>query len=329
MRLLCGDIGGTKTELAIFTGEPGGWACERRKLYASLDFATFDALLADFRCETLDAAGLGAAGPVVDGRCKTTNLPWVLDATELRARLHAPVGVINDFHAMALGVRELGGDDLVVLQEGQRDVDGPVTVLGAGTGFGCAHLPHARAATVLSTEAGHADLAAPGPWAAGLLDFARRRHARPTVEHLLSGAGLSMVFDHVVDSGEVDASAELLDAVRTAADPAAVIGERSGRDRACERAVERFVELYGSEAANVALRLLPTGGMVIAGGIAAKVLAPFEAGVFVRAFTDKRPMSGLLARIPVSLALHPSTALLGARVAACMLYSNTAAPSRD
>ena len=326
MQILAGDIGGTKTHLALFVDERprGGQLREvRGERLPSAAFADLGAAIRAFLREdearAVTAAAFGIAGPVVGDTCRTTNLPWSIDGADLARELALPrVRLLNDFHALALGLGLLGTDDLELLQEGEVDPQGPQAVIGAGTGLGEAIVvPTAAGPRVLATEGGHADFAPRDDLEIGLLRHLIARHGHVSWERIVSGPGLATLLDYLVAAGHAD----LTPAARARLaheDPGAVIGELAlaGTDPACLLAVDRFLALYGAEAGNLALKVLPTGGLFIAGGIAPRLLPRLRAGAFLAAFRDKGRMARLLDRIRVAVVREPRVGLLGAARAA-------------
>jgi glucokinase len=329
--LLAGDIGGTKTALSLYARDaPRVYRELASARYPSADHSGLWPIVRQFLREhagseappELRSAGFGVAGPVEDGVCKATNLPWIIDARHLSEGLGAPAGLINDFHAVALGVGEVAASELAVLQDGAIDADAPVAILGAGTGLGEAILlPSAGGgARVISSEGGHVDFAPRTPLEVKLLEFLWRRHHRVSVERVVSGPGLRALYDFVIDAGLAPES----DSVRTrldSEDDGKVIGEHGARgtDAACERALDMFVSLYGAEAGNLALKVLPFGGLYVAGGIAPKIIDKLREGSFMGAFLDKGRLSGSLTRMRVSVVMNAQVGLLGARKYASQL----------
>jgi glucokinase len=322
--LLAGDIGGTKTALSLYAREPGAGYRELAAVkYPSADYSGLGPIVRAFlhgfsgsdALPELRAAAFGVAGPVEHGVCKTTNLPWIIDAQRLSELLGAPVGLVNDFHAIALGIGELTAQELVVLQQGAVDADAPVAIVGAGTGLGEAIvLPAAGGWRVIASEGGHVDLAPRTPLEVKLLEFLWRSHHRVSVERAVSGRGLKALYDFVLDAKLAPESVSVRAQFATD-DPGKVIGEHGvrGSDAACERALDMFVSLYGAEAGNLALKVLPLGGLYVAGGIAPKILPKLQDGSFMRAFLDKGRLSSALERVRVSVVMNPRVGLLGAR----------------
>ncbi len=328
MRVLAADVGGTKTLLSLHDVDDDGFHRELRSArFTSREHAGFAALARIFLADDLASvthAGIGVAGPVdVDASgcesVRTTNLAWHLDARALEEALGLErVRLVNDFHAVALGIPRLPADDFEVLQEGAVDPDGPLAILGAGTGLGEAVvLPVAGHWRVIASEGGHCDFAPRNEVEIALLRHLLTRHARVSYERIVSGPGLHNVYEFVVAAGlaaeRADTRAQL-----EAGDPAAVIGARAlaGDDDACVRAVALFLDVYGAEAGNLALKVLPRGGLYVAGGIAPRLLPKLREGGFLAAFSAKGRMSPLLAATRVSVVTNPRVGLVGALHAA-------------
>lgn len=323
MRVLAGDIGGTKT--AIATIEIGARHCAvlRMQRYPSADHATLEEIVLDFlRSEKARprAAGFGVAGPVRDGIAKVTKLPWRLDERRLpRAIGIRQVALVNDFGANALGLPFLRPRQLSTLSRGRAEAGGPLGLLGAGTGLGQAGVlrvgPHND---VVASEGGHVDFGPRTPLEDRLVVFLRGKFHRATRERILSGSGLVLLYEFLEADGYARPGATVQSALREDPDPAAVISRfgLARRDRLCTGALDLFVSIYGSEAGNLALQYRATGGIYVAGGIAPKILPALKRPAFLRAFHDKSPMVDLLARIPVRVVLDPKLGLYGAAAAA-------------
>lgn len=323
--LLIGDIGGTKTLLAVARSAPRGGhgldlVAERR--YASADFPTFAALLSQFRrevaeVESVDAAGFGVAGPVYRQTCRVTNLPWALDARELSAALGAPVRLVNDFEAVGHALPRLGPSGRVQIQAGTPDPDEPIALLGAGTGLGEAVvLPGPGPVRVIPGEGGHADLATQSPRDDILLAMLRSRLGHVSWERVVSGAGIATLYELLA----LRSPEQVQPATRAAMeveDPAAVVTARAGEDLLCAEALDAFLGFYGAEAGNLALRCLARGGVYLAGGIAPRLVDRLRdpEGPFLRAFRAKGRFEALLAGLPVYVVIEARAGLLGAAAA--------------
>lgn len=318
MRILVGDIGGTKTDLALF--DDSGTIVARQR-YPSRGYPSLMAVASEFLGGAkIDSAAFAVAGPVVHGACKATNLPWQMDEAALGDGLAAPVTLLNDLAAVIYGIPELDPErDFEVLAEGEREADGPIAVVAAGTGLGEAiGVPTPSGLRVLSSEGGHTDFPPRNQVEFDLLRFLLKRHpARVSVERVVSGPGLVAVHDFVLEEGVARPNPRTRTEMQTE-DPAAVIGRlgTTGEDAACVRALDLFISLYGSEAGNLALKVLPTGGLYIGGGMAPKLLPRLRRGDFMQALVTKGRMSDLLARIPVSVVTSPDVAVIGARAVA-------------
>lgn len=317
MRVIAGDIGGTKTLVALAEVDGDRVRVLDEARYDSQSHGSLDEIVARFAAGR-DVAGLpagfGVAGPVVDERCVTTNLPWVIDARTLgRPQGLARVALCNDFEAAARGVVAVAPEHRVALQPGVAVPGAPEVVIGAGTGLGEAtRLARDGREYVLPGEGGHADFAPRDEREVGLLRFLQARHGRVSVERVVSGPGLVAIHEYLAAEGRA-VPAAVRDAMARE-DPAAVIGQLavSGGDSTCVEALELLLGAYGAEAGNLALKLLARGGVYLAGGIAAKVLPVLQKGRFLEAFLDKGRMRPLLAPIPVTVITDPGLGLLGA-----------------
>ena len=322
MLMVAGDIGGTKTLLGLYECDPDAPNAVpielERERFASSGHAGLEQVLERFlRGRPIAAATFAVAGPVIDRRWKGTNLAWTLDARTLESGLGAPVALLNDLEAAVYGLPELRAHELQALSTGERDPLGPLAVIAAGTGLGEAigvPLP-GGGLRVLASEGGHSDFAARNAVELALLQFLFARHkGRISVERAVSGLGLVALHDFVLAEGVVAPDPETAAQLR-AGDPGEVIARRGERaeDAACARALDLFVSLYGAEAGNLALKVLPTGGLYVAGATAPKLAARLQRGDFMAAFLDKGRMRPLLQRLPVLLVLQPALGLLGAR----------------
>jgi glucokinase len=298
MRLLAGDLGGTKTRLQCVEAD-GSTSLEGR--YDTSSYLRFDDLLRAFLAEVpgrVDAACFAVAGPVRDGRAELTNRGWVIEERNLTGERLTRVTLLNDFSAIALGVPLLPAADLHSLHRGARDPAAPIAILGAGTGLGEAIvITHGGEHHVVPTEGGHADFAPQDEEQARLFLFLHEKLGHVSWERLLSGMGLQNIFEFL-GGGE--------------SSPSEIADRASAGDDRARHAVRIFVDIYGAEAGNMGLRLLARGGIYLAGGIAAKNIAWFTDGRFVEAFRRKGRFSELMETIPVDLIANEEAGLLGA-----------------
>ena len=332
MRVLAGDIGGTKTAVAIVEISGRKLSVQRFRRFRSADFASLEEILELFLAGSRGrprAAGFGVAGPVRAGRSRVTKLPWIVDERRLASRIGiSPVRVINDFVAAALGLPYVAPGRMRTLRAGDPEPSGPRGLIGAGTGLGQAVLARSGSAWIsLASEGGHADFGPRDRVEDRLVARLRRKFGRVSRDRLLSGEGLGLLYDFLRSEG-------LPESPRVArafagGDRAAVISRfgLSGRDRLCREALRKFVSIYGSEAGNLALQYRATGGVFLAGGIAPKILPAFSDPVFLEAFGNKPPLEELLARIPVRVVLEPRLGLFGAAAAAYRTSIETTRPS--
>jgi glucokinase len=350
MNILAGDIGGTKTWLQIASvslvnssveNQPAhfGFSVLFEQCFVSAQYHSFDAMLQAF-LQAAEQAGvapaeqacIGVAGPVekdAQGNCSAhvTNLPWVLDGQQLAAQYQLRhFQLINDFEAIAYGLELLGSDELVELQAGSvSKAHAPRLVIGAGTGLGQALLlwhgdEHSGCYAVVPSEGGHGDFAPAGDEQRELVAFLAARQSRVSVEDVLSGRGLVNAYAFFAHKYPEQVS-ESLQREMQAGDAAAVVGAAglSATDALAGRALDLFVSIYGTQAGNTALTCMATGGVYIAGGIAAKIQQRFSAELFLPCFQDKGPMHKLMQGIPVKLVLNPQVGLKGAALVAAQL----------
>lgn len=317
--ILAGDIGGTKTVLSILTRDTNG-SLEyiQEQTYSSQEFKKFDDILTAFLPAgvKIKSACFGVAGPVVNQRCQTTNLPWLLDAEELKKKLDIPtVKLLNDLEAMALGMLNLPEHDLVELNPNAKSQPGNIAVIAAGTGLGEALLYwDGNKHHPMATEGGHSDFAAKNPQQDQLLAYLRKIYPdHVSCERILSGIGFSHLYDFLCNQDFAPPCPVVPD-YNSNIDRNAVISRLgvAGEDPLCTEAVRLFVELYGAETGNLALKSLATGGIFIGGGIGPKILPLMRDGNFIRAFKAKGRFLPLLDKIPVKLSLNPRTPLIGA-----------------
>lgn len=317
MHILAGDIGGTKTLLGLFEAAPGRpVAIDVRRFETRAD-TSIDRLIDEFlrdcsRQVPVSCAVLGVAGPVHDNQARLTNQPWLIDGPSLERGLRAPVVVLNDVECLAYALDALAADEVVTLRDVPAVAGGPRAVVAVGTGLGEALLVRAEGrAVACPSESGHADLAPRTPAEDTLVARLRQRHGRATVEHVLSGPGLVRLHHLTHEGRQCAVTARAGEADLPAITGAALDGGCDG----CVDALDMFVSALGSEAGNLALRTLATGGVFVGGGIPPRILPLLRTGVFVHAFLDKPPMRTVLDRIPVHVITSPDAALLGAAVA--------------
>jgi glucokinase len=324
--ILAGDVGGTKTDLGLFKYSAGTLELVREHRYATAKFDSLEAVCADFLgpSATVDAACLGVPGPIIDGRAHATNVPWELSSVALsRALKGVPVRLLNDLAAIAHGMVYLKPAEFVVLHRAENpSAHGNIAVIAAGTGLGESSLVwEGDRYYAVASEGGHSDFAPHDAEQIELLRSLAAEFGHVSYERVLSGPGLWNIYKFLRRESHAEEPA-WLSAQIAAGDASAAVSEAAiaGRDPVCVHALTMFCDIYGSEAANLALKVLALGGVYLGGGIAPKILPMLTNGTFVRGFLAKGRLNEILKRIEVRVSLNPSAGLLGAaHVAAAML----------
>ena len=319
--ILAGDIGGTKTNLAIYSSEAGPRAPLVEATFPSGEYPSLETLAREFLAGVdlpVDRGAFGVAGPVVSGQATITNLPWVMDEEQLRESLNlSSVRLLNDLLAIAHSVPALEGVDLHTLNEGEAEPGGAVAVVAPGTGLGEAYLTWDGARyRAHASEGGHTSFAPVTPLELDLLRFLLDRFEHVSCERVCSGKGLPNIYAFLEESGRGEEPDWLTEQLAETDDPTPVIVRAAlDGDRPCDLcvvALHTFVSILGSEAGNVALKVLATGGVYLGGGIPPRILAALDNDRFMAAFQNKGRLADLLGRIPVQVILNPKAALLGA-----------------
>jgi glucokinase len=328
--ILAGDIGGTKTNLALYSLERDRLIQVAEQNFSSRDYRGIDPLLEEFAAShnaELEAICLGVAAPVIGGRAKTTNLPWLLEEDTISRNLRVKqVKLLNDLEAAAYGVLCLGDDDFVILNRGATERDGNRALIAAGTGLGESIMAwDGKNFHPVASEGGHGDYAPRTSREIALLEYLMGRFQHVSYERVLSGPGLLNIYSFLKDSGRYEEPDWLAGRLRVD-DPSAEISRvaLAGEAEICVEALDVFVSVYGAEAGNMALRGYALGGVYVCGGIAPKILKKLQDGTFMKAFVEKGRYKDFNSTIPVSVVLNEKTALLGAAH-----YANSFMKSRE
>jgi glucokinase len=321
--ILAGDIGGTKVNLAFF-GEGLRLKPENLDSFPSRDYASLEEIARKFLAERnlkADYACFGIAGPVKKHRVAVTNLPWVITEKDMKEALGLKnVWLINDLEANAHGIYGLLPGDFVTLNKGEEGAIGNAAIISAGTGLGEAglfwdsnrHLP-------IASEGGHSDFAPRTDLDVELLQYLRKRFGQPDWESVLSGPGQFHIYEFLRDTQRGVEPAWLATELRSEEPPRVVTrAALEQKSDLCVQALDLFVDYYGAEAANLALKVLATGGVYIGGGIAPKIISKLTDGRFMKAFIGEGRMKNLLAAMPVRVIMNDKTALIGAARFAAM-----------
>ncbi len=319
--VLAGDIGGTKTDLALFRIEDPGGTPLRESRFANVDYKgpedVIESFLQDARrgevAFDILAAVFGVAAPVEEKTCRLTNIDWLVDGREImRIVGTSRVELINDLVATGWGLPLLSAGDLCTINKGARR-QGNAALIAAGTGLGEAVLFWDGVSYRASaSEGGHTDFAPRNPVEMGLLSFLMDSFGHVSYERIVSGPGLVNIYGFLARPEGVP---ERIRKRFKEEDPASVIADEAQKaegDATCREALDIFVSVLGAEAGNLALKTLAVGGIYVGGGIPPKIMKIIGDGLFMEAFVDKGRFRDFLSSIPVHVIMNPKTALIGA-----------------
>jgi glucokinase len=323
--LLAGDIGGTKTSLALYASADDLRTPLAEATFPSARYAGLEAVVDEFLAHSaaagarVERASFGVAGPVVRGEAKVTNLPWTLAEERLMAALDIPrVRLLNDLAAIAYAVPHLGGADLRTISAGEPAPDGALAVIAPGTGLGEAFLTGEREGgyTVHASEGGHCDFAPTNEEEMALLRYLLATEDHVSYERVCSGLGIPNIYAYLLSTGRYEEPEELREALEAAVDRTPVIMtaalEGTRAPALCAKTLEMFVSILAAEAGNLALKVLATGGVYLAGGIPPRIEPQLASAAFRREFQRKGRFAHLLDAVPIHVILNPKVALLGA-----------------
>lgn len=338
--ILAGDIGGTKTALGLFSpvalekavssGTLATPAISER--YSSHEYPGLSPIVSDFleknRGVVMDQpvwATFGVAGPVLDNRCETTNLPWVIEGSVLEKNFswqRGSVWLVNDLVAMGWGINLVrGAGGILWLRKGPEGARGNAVLVAPGTGLGEALLEddHEKLKPWAS-EGGHTDWAPVNSLQVRLLEFLWKRFPHVSSERLLSGPGLLNIYRFVSQDGPHQPN--LLDQNLPEEHLPEKITERAiaGEDPCAEAALRLFADILAQEVGNMALKVLATGGVFLGGGIPGKILPFLREPSFLAHMADKGRYREFLGQIPVGVLTHEETPLLGAAYQAYLRF---------
>jgi glucokinase len=321
--VLAGDIGGTKTNLGLYS--IGGRRPEvmRMASFPSAEAAGLSEMLHKFLRDgnepPIAAACFGVAGPVAHGRCKITNLTWEVSQEEIREEFRfSRVKIINDLTATGYGVTVLEADEALILNTGTPDPEGAVGLVAPGTGLGMAILIHQQGRLIpLPSEGGHVDFAPRNEREVSLLRHLSKKEDHVSVERLVSGTGIQAIYSWLKEFEEYEEPVWLSERMKSG-DPSAVISEAALNEEApiCVEALNMFVSMLGATCGNLALTAMTTGGFYLGGGVPPKIIPRLVTGRFMDAFADKGRFRSILSAMPVNVILNDKIALLGAAVCA-------------
>lgn len=318
--ILAGDIGGTKSNLAILSVNGDTLSIKRNHRFPSSDYPSLNAIIQEFLQDEkghIPAACFGVPGPVKYGRAKPTNLNWGVDAAEIEREFSIPqVSILNDLEANAYGISELSPDDFSVIQEGPAALGGNRCVVSPGTGLGEGGLfwdGKRKKYRVWACEGGHTDFGPRNELEIALLEYLIKEYGHVSYERVVSGMGLENIYKFLRDTGRGQELPQVASEMKTH-NPGLVISKYadSGKCPMCVQTIEIFVSSFGAEAGNMALKTMATGGVYLGGGIPGKMLNAARSADFIKSFNNKGRLSGLMKTMPVKIVLNDQAALLGA-----------------
>lgn len=320
--LIAGDIGGTKTDLAIFSTEAGPHSPLEQVKMHSADYPSLQAMVKEFLAQVkrpVDRACFAVAGPVIGGRVKTTNLPWLIEEASLSGELNLnikSVRLINDLEAIARAIPILRPSDVNTINAGEAVVQGTIAVIAPGTGLGESFLTWDGSGYVAySSEGGHSDFAPTDTQQLRLLEFMLKLFEHVSFEHVCSGIGIPYLYRYLRDVEHLEEKPDVAKLIDSAADPSVVIINQATNpvnpSKLCAATVDLFVSILAAEAGNLALKVLATGGVYLAGGVVVHTLRVIDGPTFMQRFKRKGRFAELMGRIPIHVVVTPA-AITGA-----------------
>jgi len=317
--LLAGDVGGTKTNVGIYSSDKGPREPLFEGTFPSGQYASLEDLVSEFlsKCSIkVDQAIFGVAGPVVGGRAEISNLPWIIEEARLKDTFGLrSIRLLNDLEAIAYAVPLLMGEDMHTLNRGEPKPRGTLAVIAPGTGLGEAFLMwDGKRHRAYPSEGGHGDFGPTNPLEIELLRYLHEKMEHVSYERICSGHGLPNIYAYLKESGYAEEPAWLAEQLAATDDPTPVIVsvalDTEKPCKLCRATLSVFVSALGAEAANLALKVLATGGVYLGGGIPPRIIPALETGQFMKSFTNKGRFSELVSRIPVHVILNPKIALI-------------------
>jgi glucokinase len=308
--LIAGDIGGTKTALAVFSKEGGPYSPLVQTQVHSADYPNLEAVVKEFLAKVekrVDRACFAVAGPVIGGHVKTTNLPWVIDEMDLAQALNLnpnSVHLINDLEAIAWAVPVLRPIDVQIVNPGEPLRNGAIGVIAPGTGLGESFLTWDESRYLAhSSEGGHADFAPTDERQVHLLEYLLKKFDHVSFERVCSGIGIPNIYGYIRDVERIPEKPEVETIIASAGDPSVAIIQHAldsaNPSKLCAATIDMFVSILASEAANLAVKVLATGGVYLAGGVSVHMLAALQRPAFMQSFKRKGRLTELMARIPI------------------------------
>lgn len=321
LSILAADVGGTKTNIAQFVSQNGKMVLQLEETYTTNYHNSLTEIILDFikknNFEKPDRISIGAAGPVVNGTCHTTNIKFKIDVTELSRDLQIDkVYLINDLEATAFGMTEMDDEFMVTMRNGNPSIGGHIAILAPGTGLGEACLFwDGKYLRPMPSEGGHSEFAPRTDVEFELVKFLQKTYGEIIVwERLVSGPAIYKIYEFLRDVKGYEEQAWLTQKLAEAKDKSAVISETamSGLCTTCVLAMEMLVDFMARRANNMVLNYKATGGLILAGGIPPRIYNFIKKDKIEESFLKCDEMEPLLAGIPIYLNLNSKTALYGA-----------------
>lgn len=313
--VLAGDVGGTKTNLALYKMTKGKIIELKEGNYKSQKYQSITEITGDFLKDQPQPAAccIGVAGPVFDGKVKLTNLSWEMDSIEIAKKMElAKVYLINDLEATAYGLAMLSDEDLVTIHKGSDTPFGNAAIIAPGTGLGEAGLYFdGRIYYPFATEGGHCDFAARDQEDFELFEYLQKKFGHVSYERVICGPGISNIYQFLQEEKKLEEPAWVTEKIKQG-DAAAEISEHTEQSALCDKTMQLFIRFLAYESANLVLKMKATGGLFIGGGIAPQLIPLFKKYSFNPSFKDSGRMNHLLEKVTVSIILNPKTAMLGA-----------------
>ncbi|HMT20628.1 MAG TPA: glucokinase [Promineifilum sp.] len=319
--LLAGDIGGTKTVLALFDVDERASLIARHpvmeRTFPSQQYQSLELIIEEFLREGehhISAGSFGVAGPVIGDRAQVASLPWVIESGAMRARFGFDIHLLNDLEALAMAVPYLEDTDLITLNQGERVQRGAIGVIAPGTGLGEAFLVWSGDRyTSYPSEGGHCAFGPTTPLQLEMLNYWLPRMGHVSYERVCSGIGIPNIYTFLRETRRCAEPDWLREQMADATDltPVIVRAAVTGEAEICVATLELFMEILGDQAGNLALTVLATGGVYLGGGIPGRILPQLQKGPFMKFFQDKGRFSQMMSRVPVHIIYNPKAALYG------------------
>jgi glucokinase len=316
---LAGDIGGTKTRIGLFSSEGGTCHPLEGKTFFSQDYSSLEEILHDYLKDKpyqLSGASFGIAGPILGGRARVTNLEWTIDKASLHELLgDIPINLLNDLHAISAAVPSLGPNEFEILIPGESDSHGAIGVIAPGTGLGEGFLIwNGDRYQAYPSEGGHTSFGPETSIQLELLNYLDTSYDHVSYERVCSGIGIPNLYSFLRTEKGLEEPQWLRTQLREAGDPTPIIGQAALDNTAeiCVQTMDLFVSILGSEAGNLALKILATGGIYLGGGIPRRIMPLLRGDTFREGFLDKGRFTEMLTQVPVSVITHPDAGVFGA-----------------